>query len=827
MNKITTIRHSRFLSPGRYLMLSLLLLLLIQIAQAQSSVTDGTTPSGLSPGAPAGSYSLSGFENVNLFNGNLNFHLPLIRAGGRGAVNYALPLTIEQHWRAETVGETPPGQSPLYGVNPNPWMGLIPEYGPGVLQARQAGAGNWPYESYCGSSIDAARVWEQTLTRLTFTTSDGTEFELRDQQTGGQPQPVQSLSCQSQGFSRGKVFVTADGSSATFISDATISDYKWKPVSGEGIAEIYPSGYLMLRDGTRYRIDSGLVTWMRDRNGNLLQFSYGGGTRLVEVKDSLNRTITITYDDGVRHYDEISYKGFGGTPRTIRVWHAKLSDNLLRATQSSDVTTTQYYHTLFPTIQGASTQTKYDPEDKVSKVELPDGRLYQFRYNPYGDLARVVLPTGSVIEYDWADCSQTSDSLIYRRVVERRVYKDSNLNSLENKTTYSDPIFGNMITVKVFDASQNLLSFAKHYFFGNAFATLLPNPNGAISYSGWKLGREEKTEELDTNNPANPTVLRRVNNTWQQPVAGSTWPLVQAETSDGAKANNPQITESVVTLVDTNQVAKQTFSYDKYSNQTDVYEYDYDSLNTPVRHSHTDYLTTNSINGAAYDTVNPNATSPNINTTIHLRSLPAQQSIYDGNNAERARITYEYDNYAADTYHTPLVDRPGITGIDSTYTTSYQTRGNATRISRWLLPSGTSINAYARYDIAGNVTSATDGLGNTATTSYTDSFSDGVTRNTYAFSTSTTSPPPDPTGTYGTNTALTSSTVYDFSSGLVTSATDANNKTTYLSYNDPLDRLTTITHPTGGGSTNYFYNDVIGNLYLCADAHLSGRYAVN
>ncbi len=33
---------------------------------------------------------------------------------------------------------------------------------------------------------------------------------------------------------------------------------------------------MILRDGTRFRIDaSGRITWMRDRNGNLVTFTYG------------------------------------------------------------------------------------------------------------------------------------------------------------------------------------------------------------------------------------------------------------------------------------------------------------------------------------------------------------------------------------------------------------------------------------------------------------------------------------------------------------------------------------------------------------------------
>jgi hypothetical protein len=67
--------------------LVVLLFLLSNSARAQyptTTSTDGQTPLGLAPGAPEGSYALSGFDQVNLFNGNLNFGLPLMHLGGRG-----------------------------------------------------------------------------------------------------------------------------------------------------------------------------------------------------------------------------------------------------------------------------------------------------------------------------------------------------------------------------------------------------------------------------------------------------------------------------------------------------------------------------------------------------------------------------------------------------------------------------------------------------------------------------------------------------------------------------------------------------------------------
>lgn len=172
------------------------------------NVLDDTTPPGQAPGAPSGSFAITGFENVNIFNGHLNFRLPLLKVSGRGGVAYVSALPIEQRW---TVDHDSSGV--YHFPNYNWWTGLRPGYGPGVLQGRQMSEG-------CVEGYDLT----QGTTRLTFTASDGTEYELRDQIYGGQ---VASSNCnpydpQAPGASRGTIFVTADGSTATFVSDTTI-----------------------------------------------------------------------------------------------------------------------------------------------------------------------------------------------------------------------------------------------------------------------------------------------------------------------------------------------------------------------------------------------------------------------------------------------------------------------------------------------------------------------------------------------------------------------------------------------------------------------------
>lgn len=124
------------------LFINLLLLSSLEIA-AQTSATDGKTPTGLAPGTPAGSYSLSGFDNVNLFNGNLNFSLPLINVRGRGGAAYTATLPIEQRWRTVSGSFDLGGGNFVYYSNPesNWWTGLKPGYGPGVVQARSVADG--------------------------------------------------------------------------------------------------------------------------------------------------------------------------------------------------------------------------------------------------------------------------------------------------------------------------------------------------------------------------------------------------------------------------------------------------------------------------------------------------------------------------------------------------------------------------------------------------------------------------------------------------------------------------------------------------------------
>ena len=330
--------------------LILILATCISVSAQATSNTDGNTPLSLTPGAPAGAYPLSGLDNINLFNGNLNFRLPLLAAAGRGDARMQITLPIEQHWRVESYYYEY-GAYYIYYPNYNWWTGLKPGYGPGVMHGRTTVLATSTHCSEDGSLITAARI----VTRLTFTAPDGTEYELRDQLTGGRP--LDNSLCVAQGPSRGTVFIAADGSAATFVSDTTIYDNVFS--IGVEYSTFYPTGYLMLRNGVRYRIQNGLVTWMRDRNGNKLIFAYDGNNRVTSITDSVNRQMTVAYDvqDGSPYglCDRIQFKGFGGATRILRVSKTSMG-NVLRQGFSL-----QTYYQLFPEFNGSCSTCTLNP----------------------------------------------------------------------------------------------------------------------------------------------------------------------------------------------------------------------------------------------------------------------------------------------------------------------------------------------------------------------------------------------------------------------------------------------------------------------------------
>ncbi len=580
--------------------LPVLFLTLAGLLIAQSSTTnmDGSTPAGMQPGTPAGSYSLSGIDSISLYSGKGGIRIPLLTVGGRGEAGYTMVLPLQHLWALETEDDGN-GNSWQQAVSRStPFTVLwadVPPFSPGILVQRTANGG--VAANGCGTTF-----WTQTVSRLTWIAADGTEIELVDAGTGGD---VLSNGCGREA-ARGTDFVSRDGSSVEFISDSPVSDdyysrYSYYPDSVQG-------GYLRWKNGVTYRIDNSNVSWIRDRNGNRTQFNYGSyydnGSTLASVVDSNGRTISFSYS--ASEY-QISYSGFNGALRTISINLGSLSDaNVLDNGQSLQ-STAQLFG-----IYGYSSDI-YDPNVATS-VTLPDGTSYTFRYNSFGEVTTIALPTGGMIQYSYLPAGEGDQAIgccgddVNREVGERKTYTDANTLATDDVYTY-----GALVTTVDHRAGGASAAQEKHYFYRNASGSEF------FGYSNWQEGREYQTDYLTAGGGA---TLRSISHTWTQRTCQPDEHCLSAEYGSGdsyqrgATPTDPQITQTNTTSSDTGQVSADVFAYDRYNNQTDDYEYDYGSGSPGalLRHTFKNYRT-----DAQY--IDPN---------VHLLGLFFYGQVYDG-----------------------------------------------------------------------------------------------------------------------------------------------------------------------------------------------------
>ena len=823
---VANIIHSNLVHKAVLLFVSLFCLSQTMAAQTGqiSKNSDGLTPPGLAPGAPAGAYSLSEFENVNLFNGKVSFTLPIVQKG-RGGASISLPIKINSPgWL--TKHELQPYPNPNGG---NTFIHVLNADGDWWNNTNQRPilAGGMMYGRYVNvgsQDCSGQTAYVDTNTFLTFVAPDGTEYQFADKYQGGLRRHI---NCSDWGNnSRDNIFIATDGSGATFVSQVGGYPYLIGDQSMPDDAyrsETFPvSGCVMLKDGTRYDITNSKVTKMRDRNGNEAKFEdilyYGPfGPYVIgrKIFDSLNREIRIDYnasgDPMYGQHDKITIKGYGGADRIIRISYTFDNNQWLRTTRPTDPTSPWSLQQLFPKLDNVG---PVGGPVKVSAIWLPDGKRYRFWYNVYCELARVELPTGGAIEYDYqgggvfdattqmylsevgeyaitrypANVSTVPRVGIYRRLTERRAYKEGDV--LEMKTTYGRPnnnfsngAWTSDLTVEQCNAAGVLLSRNRHCFYGSAMDSTQGNP-APYAIPNWQDGREYKTEVLSL--AATPTTLRQVENTWAVGTVPSTLtfgtPPMPIKNIDAY----PRITQTKTTLNDSNQNSCQTFVYDSYNNQTEAQEFGYGVGTTQgslLRRTVTAYVASLMLNGTTYNYATDN--------TIHLRSLPASIRVYDAVNNQKAETLFEYDLYDASPNHAALIDRPNISCLNPTFTTACLTRGNVTKVRRWLAPN-VYAEGWAQYDIAGNVVKTFDANSNCTTFDYADVFGipDAEARTNTA--------PTQLAGkfSYAFPTKITNALLhcayaqFDYCLGAPVDFEDPNGTLSSYCYNDPLDRPT-------------------------------------
>ncbi|KAF0205756.1 MAG: hypothetical protein FD167_5571, partial [bacterium] len=376
---------------------------------------------------------------------------------------------------------------------------------------------------------------------------DGTQYDFRDDQTNGQPLPTPYNAERTlNGPSRGFLFHTSDGSSATFISktddfsaDLAVSDF----YSDTGVGPTFPSGIVILRNGTRFKVFKGDVIEQQDSNGNIVKFIYNSH-QLKQIIDTLGRTIDINFTNSPTSsiVATITTKGVGGVPRVTEIKRKKLSEVGALANGERVKNLDELYPDLSSTGGGPRPiHIPFNPST-ITEISLPDdrtgnGHKWQFQYNSFGEIARVVTPSNGAIEYKHIRTLVPSEPgvnrpgpEIFRRVFERRVFASKTDINERGKTTYSDPTVldsnGNsMVTETSFDESGKRLAITQHKFVNSPIVNYGINTDVLenTGYRPWMEGKEIETQEIELNSAGQNTNRRRITTYNYEQRAGVVW----------------------------------------------------------------------------------------------------------------------------------------------------------------------------------------------------------------------------------------------------------------------------------------------------------------
>ncbi|MBI4852373.1 MAG: RHS repeat protein, partial [Acidobacteria bacterium] len=788
-----------------------------------TSPTTQSIPTGLAKGVnPLGSYGGSNFDKINLFNGNVSMSFPLASLTSRGGMSAGVVLSYNSKlWYVDKVETDVTAR--IINEPSTVSVAYIPSYSEPDPEISSLGAG-WTIHAgslrvvstaiynkanrtcvFPGPGVQPVKP-EKTISIVTFTAPDGTTYDFRDRIYDGEPRFL--VNCE--GVSRGKRFESKDGTSATFVSDTEIKDGFFS-LSNTNI-----SGYVYLRDGTRFRIEQGRVVKQRDNNGNIIEYTYEGN-RLKRVTDNMGRTIEVRYDVSARILATVTVKGILGQARVTTIRGGRLENHLAANESRKNI------DELFPVeaVQMSVPGFSFNPRT-VSEVILPDsdpsgspeGHEWEFKYNSYGEVVRVKTPARGVVEFDMGPNIGLNNggydtilNQIFRRVVARRTYPSDN-GPIEGKVTYSDPtdpakIDNGDVTVEQTEVDPNdgerILSKSTHKFSGHPKRGLdrMGGTPARTGYRPWLEGKELETEQFNFDGT---TAMRRTITKYKQQ-SGVAWVAGADENTLAQPENNPRVTKITNSLLDgtTPKTSKTDYEYDQFNNVTRETLTGYN--NEIIRQVERTYIST--LNGIDYTSLNAQE-GQDLETVLdtHLRSLIDTETIKNASGDAENTAKYEYDQYSG-TNNAALVPR---TLTVNTHAQRYQSpsrvqRGNVTSVTTGVGKPEASI-LYSHYDVLGNVVEV---LGPNP---------EQRTETIYELTSQFTFPEQTKqyvSGGVSGNRVLTSSRSFDFDTGAVLSSTGFNGDITSFQYNDQLDRLTLEIRPLdnaqgGFGRTSYTYS---------------------
>ncbi|HEY0426708.1 MAG TPA: RHS repeat-associated core domain-containing protein [Pyrinomonadaceae bacterium] len=443
----------------------------------------------------------------------------------------------------------------------------------------------------------------------------------------------------------------------------------------------------------------------------------------------------------------------------------------------------------------------------LSEVQLPNGRSYQFKYNRYGEITTIIYPTGSREEFVYAQISPLAgyQNMVFdqtnRGVVERRIYNSD--NRLEQRWNYSaqisDPTNATspyIVTIKA--PNKDNPSDENRRLKTVRYLTRVPQyPPGAQSgnfgFDDPRGGMPYEERTYDENGNLRTRTLTE-------------YIVAAARAGGDARATRDARPKRNVSIIIEGSSALATLSTTEYDDGGSIDDEYFSDLNVRETKSYPFVVIpkttaeSDTLSWTAIDNYFAGVTPTSISRTDYIYGAPGEsykargiiglssesRVLNPSNTADvlaKTQIVFDESSYL-------VADGETLTGnLAGTWTNpSSNYRAKPTTVKTWQKETNSWIQTHTQYDQYGNVRKVWDASGDAnrfVETEYASLYG-------CAYPTKVIQPPPDPTGTYGTNLTSAVETAYDFTTGLPLRVKDDFGQEIETEYHDPLLRPTKI-----------------------------------
>ena len=525
-----------------------------------------------------------------------------------------------------------------------------------------------------------------------------------------------------------KVFDPLAARNAFLLITPTGKRVELRQVGTSNIYEAGDSSYLQLTDNGNLLV--------RSTDGTQLSFTeINHEFRCTQVKDRNGNYITInnnaqgrisTITDTVGRVITFNYDGNANLTSITQAWNGQPSHQWVSF--------------------GWSTRNMQYPFATDKVIGTAQGQALPV-------VTQVALNDTSYFTFDYTNALQVLTIKNYFGALER----NATSFSYETPTNDVPRLFSSSVSAHNWSGYNNVPSQVTTYFtVAGDGACAMTAPDGTLYKefygTGWQKGLVTLSEVW-----TGPTKQKWATTTWTQ------------DNTAVSYQTNPRVTEKNIYDASGNR-RRTTIDYGPYAQYGLPYgvrEYAANGT-TEIRQSFTDY----NLSQAYLD-----RRIIGLVSQVHLTNVVSWQG----------KLSYGYDDPAR------LQAVPATaTQHDTSYNTSFTARGNVTSVARWdvtdIVNPAKALTSYTNYYTTGTPISTTDASGHQNSTTYADSFSDSVNRNTFAYPTTLT----DADG-------FSSYMQYNFDTGMTTRtqspapAGQAQGKIQTLSYNNlgQLERITT------------------------------------